>query len=75
LHHFYVTRDTDGKRVETTRTIGLVSKFPKVSDVWHEIRRSQQAGATGRLTVAALPGAYRQAELPFKSRFESRLVQ
>ena len=33
VHHFYITRDSDGKRVETTRTIGLVSKFPKESDV------------------------------------------
>jgi len=75
LHHFYVTRDSDGKRVETTRTIGLVSKFPKESDVWQEIRRSQQAGSTGRLTVTALADAYRQAELPFKSRSTQDLHQ
>jgi integrase len=68
LHHFYVTRDSDGKRVETTRTIGLVSRFPKESDVWQEIQRSRQAGTTGRLTVNALADAYRQSELPFKSR-------
>jgi integrase len=68
VHHFYITRDSDGKRVETTRTIGLVSKFPKESDVWQEIQRSQQAGTTGRLTVNALADAYRQSELPFKSR-------
>jgi integrase len=68
VHHFYVTRDSDGKRVETTRTIGMVSKFPKESDVWQEIQRSQQAGATGRLTVKALADAYRLSELPFKSR-------
>ena len=68
VHHFYVTRDSDGKRVETTRTIGLVFKFPKESEVWQEIQRSQQAGATGRLTVNALSDAYRQSELPFKSR-------
>ena len=33
VHHFYITRDSDGKRVETTRTIGLVARFPKESDV------------------------------------------
>jgi integrase len=75
VHHFYVTRDSDGKRVETTRTIGLVSKFPKESDAWQEIQRSQQAGATGRLTVNALADAYRQAELPFKSQSTQDLHQ
>jgi integrase len=68
VHHFYVTRDTDGKRVETTRTIGLVSRFPKAADVWREIGRSQRAGTTGRLTVSALADAYRQTELPLKSK-------
>jgi len=68
MHHFYVTRASDGKRVETTRTIGLVSKFPKESDVWQEIQRSWQAGATGRLTVNALADIYRKNELPRKSQ-------
>jgi hypothetical protein len=68
LHHFYVTRDSDGKRVETTRTIGLVSKLPKELDVWQEIQRSQQAGTKGSLTLNALANAYRQAELPFTSQ-------
>ena len=68
VHHFYVTRDSDGKRVETTRTIALVSKFPNESEVRQEIQRSQHAGSTGRLTVNALADAYRQAELPFKSQ-------
>jgi hypothetical protein len=42
VHHFYVTRASDGKRVETTRTIGLVSEFPKASDVWHKVQRAQK---------------------------------
>jgi integrase len=75
LHHFYVTRDSDGKRVETTRTIGSVSKFPKDSDVWQEIQRSQQAGSTGRLTVNTLADAYRKTELPFKSQSTQDLHQ
>lgn len=75
LHHFYVTRDWDGKRVETTRPIGLVSKFPKETDVWQEIQRSEQVGATGRLTVNALANAYRKTELPFKSRSTQDLHQ
>lgn len=68
LHHFYVTRDSDGQRVENTRTIGLVSRFPKESDVWEEIKRSAQVGTTGRLTVTALADNYRKTELPLKSR-------
>ncbi len=75
IRHYYVTRDSDGKRVETTRTIGLVSRFPKESDVWQEIQRSQQVGATGRLTVNALADAYRQADLRSKSRSTQDLHQ
>lgn len=75
LHHSYVTRASDGKRVENTRTIGLVSKFPKESDVWLEIQRSHQAGTSGRLKVSALADAYRKTELPLKSRSTQDLHQ
>ena len=64
LHHFYVTRDTDGKRVETTRTVGMVSKFPRKSDAWAEVMRRSQIGISGRLTVAALVESYKKTELP-----------
>lgn len=47
MHHFYVTRATDGKRVETTRTIGMVSRFPREAEVWAEVGRGQQAGSLG----------------------------
>jgi len=63
------------KRVETTRTIGLVSKFPKEADVWQEIQRSQQVGTTGRLTVNALADIYRETELPLKSQSTQDLHQ
>ncbi len=54
LHHFYRLRDTDGKNVETCSTVGPVFKFPKEADVWEEIKRRQQTGSTGRMTVASL---------------------
>jgi integrase len=74
LHHFYWSR-WDGKRVERTRTIGLVSKFPKESDVWLEIQRSHQAGTSGRLKVNALADVYRKTELPLKSQSTRDLHQ
>jgi integrase len=55
------------KRVETTRTIGLVSKFPREADVWAEVERVRQAGSLGRLTVKALADLYRETELPHKA--------
>jgi integrase len=64
LHHYYVTRDTDGKRVETTRTVGLVSKFPRKSDAWAEVLRRSQVGVSGRMTVSALIESYEKTELP-----------
>jgi integrase len=67
LHHFYVTRATDGKRVETTRTIGMVSRFSREADVWAEVERGQQAGTIGRLTVKALTDSYKSTELPHKA--------
>lgn len=68
LHHFYVTRSVDGKRVETTRTIGSVSKFPRKSDAWAEVLRLQQVGISGRMTIAALMESYEKTELPQKAR-------
>jgi hypothetical protein len=47
LHHFYVTRNVDGRRVETTRTIGSVSKFPYKSNGWAEVVRRNQGGHFG----------------------------
>ena len=71
LHHFYQTRESDGARVETCRTVGLVSKFPREADVWAEVERSQRIstiGKSGRATVSALAESYRTTELPLKSQ-------
>lgn len=67
LHHFYVTRDLDGKRVETCCTIGPVSKFPRKSDVWAEVERRHQVGFSGRTTISALVESYQRVELPHKA--------
>lgn len=68
LHHFYVTRNVDGKRVETTRTIGSVRKFPRKSDAWAEVMRRNQVGISGRMTIAALIESYEKTELPHKAQ-------
>jgi len=67
LHHFYVTRDLDGKRVETCCTIGLVIKFPRKSDAWAEVERRHQVGFSARVTITALVESYRRVELPHKA--------
>ena len=67
LHHFYVTRNVDGRRVETTRTIGSVSKFPRKADAWAEAMRWNQVGISGRMTIAALIESYEKMELPHKA--------
>lgn len=67
LHHFYVTRDLDGKRVETCCTIGLAIKFPRKSDAWAEVERRNQVGFSGRMTITALVESYRRVELPHKA--------
>ena len=67
LHHFYVTRHADGKRVETTRTIGSVSKFPRKADAWAEAMRWNQVGISGRMTIAALIESYEKTELLHKA--------
>jgi len=67
IHHFYTTRESDGARVETCRTIGAVAKFPREADVWAEVERSQRIstnGTSGRTTVAGLVEHYRATELP-----------
>jgi hypothetical protein len=68
LHHFYVTRSVDGKRVETTRTIGSVSKFPRKSDAWAEVLRRNQIGISGRMTIVELVDSYERTELTQKAR-------
>lgn len=67
LHHFYVTSNLDGRRVETTRTIGTVTKFPRKSDAWAEAMRRNHVGISGRMTIAALVESYEQTELPHKA--------
>jgi integrase len=67
LHHFYVTRHADGKRVETTRTIGSVSKFPRKADAWAEAMRLNQIGVSGRMTIVGLIESYEKTELPHKA--------
>ncbi len=67
VHHFYVTRDLDGKRVETCCTVGPVSRFPKQSDAWAEVERRQQVGISGRMTIAVLVESYQRVELPHKA--------
>src|ERR1035437_297690 len=39
VYRYYCTRDSDGKRVERTLTIGLVRKFPSESSAWAEVNR------------------------------------
>jgi integrase len=73
LHRYYFTRDVDGKRVETTSTIGLVSKFPRESDAWAEVMRRSRIGLPGRLTVVQLIDSYEQNELPQKARSTQEL--
>ena len=67
LHHFYVTRDLDGKRVETCCTVGLVSKFPRKTEAWAEVERRRLVDCSGRMTIAALVESYRRIELPHKA--------
>jgi integrase len=67
LHHFYVTRHADGMRVETTRTIGSVSKFPRKADAWAEAIRRSQIGVSGRMTIAGMIESYEKTELPHKA--------
>ena len=68
LYNFYATRDSDGKRVQSTLTIGLVSAFPRESTAWEEVKRrhlldEEGTGATSRLTFNALAKSYRDVEL------------
>lgn len=60
-------------RVETIRTIGLVSKFPPEADVWAEVERCHRAGSVGRATVNALADTYKSTELPYKASSLQRL--
>ena len=73
MHHFYITRDTDGKRVETCRTVGLVDNFPRESDAWAEVKLRHQVGILGRMTIAALVESYKATELPQKAHTTQNL--
>src|SRR5215831_2667156 len=64
---FRVT-NTEGKRVEHTLPVGLVTKFPKESDAWHEVDRLglgvriNEATAPGRASFAFLAEHYLKAD-------------
>jgi integrase len=73
LYRFYVTRDTDGKRVEACRTVGLVDNFPRESDAWAEVKLHHPVGILGRMTITALFESYRATELPQKAHSTQKL--
>jgi integrase len=76
LHHFYFTRDMDGKRVETCRTVGLVSKYPREAEVWAEVERTSQGsieGNPGRMSVNQLAASYKKVEMPNKAQSTQEL--
>ncbi len=69
LRH-YVTRQSDGKRVEHKIPIGLVRDFKTESAAWAEMERqhlSQQINESvsrGRVTFSAIARHYVESELP-----------
>ncbi len=64
---YKVTRESDGKRVEHTRAIGLVRDFPGESAAWAEVERQHlhlnEPEPRGRVTFADLAEHYIQYEL------------
>jgi integrase len=67
IHHTYVDRATDGKRVEHCTTVGPVAKFAREVDVWEEVKRWGRADHKGRHTVASLVEQYRKNDQPSKA--------
>jgi integrase len=41
MYRYYVTRATDGRRVENMRTVGSVSEFPSEKRAWEEVKRKK----------------------------------
>ena len=65
VYHFYRDKPETGKRVESTVTLGPVSRFPREKDAWAEIERrhltpNDGQNGIGRVTFAELVANYRQ---------------
>lgn len=68
VYHFYKTRESDGRRVENTVSIGPMSSFPKEKDAWGEVTRrsldlNDQLDFKGRVTFGDLARHYIKQEL------------
>jgi integrase len=66
---YFITRETDGRRVEHTLSVGLVDHLPSESAAWAEVEHQHlnqqinQPGFRGRVTFADLAHHYMQNEL------------
>ena len=66
---FYITRETDGRRVEHKVAVGLVRHFPNESDAWAQVAKQHlhlkinEPDFKGRVTFADLAQHYMQHEL------------
>jgi integrase len=66
---YYATRDSDGKRVERSLTIGSVRDYPSENSAWAEVQRLQlrdrinQPGFAGSVTVKDIAQHYITHEL------------
>lgn len=69
IYRWYVTRPTDGKRVERSLVIGTTADFPTERSAWAEVmtaslpERAQSVSFRGNMTVAGLAAHYIQNEL------------
>src|ERR1035437_3859146 len=78
IYSRYVTRPADGKRVEHSSVIGVVSAYPKLDDAWAEVTRRKldrsQTLATGSaVTFEELVHQYRQTSMK-KLAYSTQLV-
>lgn len=64
---YYITREADGKRVENTMPIGLVTEIPSESAAWGMVEdmhlQLNESGKAGRVTFANLAESYIKHEL------------
>lgn len=70
---YYVTRETDGKRVEHKLPVGLVRKFKTESAAWAEIENQRlvqqinEPNSRGRITFSDVSLHYLKNELPARA--------
>ena len=67
IYHYYCTRDSDGRRVEHTKTLGYLADLPTEADARAALKKVDLAKANfsqGIIKFASLVASYKKHEIP-----------